>query len=217
MSTRILLADDHRLVRGGLRKLIDKQTGMEVVAEAGDGRTAVRSAKELSPDVVLMDISMPDLNGIEATRRIVAETPGVKVIAVSMHSDKRFVTSMLAAGACGYLLKNRASEELARAIRTVLANETYLSPGIADIVAEEDAAGLAAEGPSAYSVLTPREREVLRLLAEGMSTDETASRLSVCAKTIEKHRRHIAEKLGTDDDAELRRYAELEGLLPPGS
>ena len=214
-----------------------------------------RLAKKLSPDVVVMDISMPDMNGIEATRRIVAETAGIKVIALSIHSDRRLVTSMLAAGASGYVLKNHAVEELARAIRTVLANETYLSPGIAVIAtpagpdnqrsgpsggdhagqsADEDNCGRAAssgqrrgadraaEGAPAYSlkgqarrgVLAPREREVLRLLAEGRTAKQIASQLHVSVKSIEEHRRQIMRNVGVHSIAELRSYAVREGLIP---
>ncbi|MEW6214862.1 MAG: response regulator transcription factor, partial [Nitrospirota bacterium] len=137
MSIRILLADDHKIVLDGLHALLEKQPGMEVVAEAEDGRKTVQLVQKLLPDVVIMDIAMPDLNGIEATRQIVAETPNVKVVALSMHSDRRFVVEMFKAGALGYLLKDCAFEELANAIRSVVANRLYLSPKIADIVVKD--------------------------------------------------------------------------------
>lgn len=220
MSTRIVLADDHRLVREGLRELIDRQPDMKVVAEAEDGRTAVRLAKELSPDVVLMAITMPDMNGIEATRRMTAEAPVVKVIGVSMHSDRRFVTEMLRAGASGYLLKDRASEELAGAVRTVIAGGTYVSPGIAGVAAEDYAGrptdegkrSRAAEEPSAYSALTPREREVLASLARGRTAEQIASRLHARVETVETHLKQIMRKVGVGSTAELTAYAEREGL-----
>jgi two-component system response regulator NreC len=211
MSIRVLLADDHKIVRQGLRSLLEKQHGMEVIAEAEDGRTAVQLARKLSPDVVVMDIAMPDLNGIGATRQIIAEAPGVKVVALSMHSDKRFVTRMLRAGASGYLLKDCAFEELARAISAVVANQIYLSLGIAGVVVEDYVRHVPETGPS----LTPRECEVLQLLAEGSSTKEIAARLHVSVKTVETHRRHIMEKLDIHTIAELTKYAIREGLTSP--
>lgn len=206
MSIRVLLADDHKIVREGLRSLLEKQHGIEVIAEAENGRTAVRLARKLSPDVVVMDIAMPDLNGIGATFQIIAESPGVKVIALSMHSDRRFVARMFKAGASGYLLKDCAFEELDRAINAVVANQIYLSPGIAGVVVEDFVSHL----PD--TDLTPRECEVLQLLAEGNGTKQIASRLHVSVKTIEAHRRQIMEKLGIHSIAELTKYAIREGL-----
>ncbi len=208
MSIGVLLADDHRIIRQGLRSLLEKQPDMEVVAEAENGRTAVQLARRLSPDVVVMDIAMPDLNGIEATQQIIAEAPGVKIVALSMHSDKRFVARMLKAGASGYLLKDCAFEELARAIRTVAVNQIYLSPGIAGVVVEDFVRHVSETDSS----LTPREREVLQLLAEGSSTKEIAARLQVSVKTVETHRRHIMEKLDIHTIAELTKYAIRQGL-----
>ncbi len=138
MSLRIILADDHRIMREGLRSLLEKQPGMEVIAEADNGRTTVQLSRKFKPDVVLMDIIMPDLNGIEATRQIVNDVPGIKVVALSMHSDSKFVTEMLSAGASGYLLKDSAFEELGNALHTVMKNQTYLSPKIADLVAKNN-------------------------------------------------------------------------------
>ncbi|NQU08162.1 MAG: response regulator transcription factor, partial [Candidatus Abyssubacteria bacterium] len=162
MKTSVLLADDHRIMRQGLRALLDDNPDMEVVAEAGEGRTALRLARELSPDVVVMDISMPDLNGIDAARMITAEVPGVKIIALSVHSDKRFVVEMLRAGASGYLLKDCALDELVRAIRAVNANQTYLSPEVVGTMIDEFIRASSDADVSAFSILTPREREVLQ-------------------------------------------------------
>ncbi|MBI3951159.1 MAG: response regulator transcription factor [Acidobacteria bacterium] len=212
MSLRILLADDHKIVRDGLRALLEKQSGLAVVAEAQDGRTTVRLARELAPDVIIMDISMPDLNGIEATRQIRTELPRIKVIALSMHSDQRFVTEVLKAGACGYLLKDCAFEELTTAIRTVMANQIYLSPQITGVVLDHYLRQALQTEVSAFSVLTEREREVLQLLAEGQSTKEIASSLHVSVKTIETHRQRIMEKLHRHSLAELIKYAIREGL-----
>lgn len=212
MSIAVLLADDHKIMRDGLRLLIEREPDMEVVGEAADGRRTVQLVRELSPDVVIMDVTMPHLNGLEATRQIVAEAPKVKVIALSMHSDRRFVAGMLRAGGSGYLLKDCAFEELVRAIRTVAANQTYLSPAITGIVVEDYVRHVSPRKLSAFSVLTPREREVLQLLAEGHTTREIASRLHTSVKTIETHRQHIMGKLGTSSVAELTKYAIREGL-----
>lgn len=209
---KIILADDHKIVREGLMALLEKQPAMQVVAEAEDGRNAVRLARELNPDLVIMDIAMPDLNGIEATRQIVAEVPGVKVIALSMHSDKRFVTGMLKAGASGYLLKYCASEELVNAIQMVMSNRVYLSPDITGLVVEDYVQKLSGADSSVFAVLTPREREVMQLLAEGQSTKQIASALHVSPKTIEVHRKQIMDKLGFQSLAELVKYAIREGL-----
>lgn len=211
MSLSVLLADDHKIVRDGLRTLLQKNSDIEVIAEAEDGRETVQLARKLTPAIVVMDIAMPDLNGIEATRQIMAEQPGIKVIALSMHSDKRFVMEMLKAGASAYLLKDCAFEELILAIRAVMENKTYLSPGIAGVVVE-DLIHSRKEEPSVFSVLTDREREVLQLLSEGQTTKEIASHLLVSIKTIETHRNRIMDKLGIHTIAELTKYAIREGL-----
>jgi len=212
MSIRIILADDHKIVRNGLRSLIEKEGDMEVVAEAEDGRTAVQLAVQLSPQVVLMDIAMPGLNGIEATRQIIASAPQIKVIALSMHADKRYIMEMLKAGASGYLLKDSAFEELAGAIRTALKNKTYLSPPVSEIVIGDYVQQLQKSNGSVFSVLAAREREVLQLLAEGSSTAKIADQLHVSVKTVETHRQHIMEKLNIRSVAELTKYAIREGL-----
>jgi len=212
MITRILLADDHKIIREGLRTLIEKQADMKVVAEAEDGRTTVRLANELQPDVVIMDISMPDLNGIEAARQVSSDCPGMKIVALSMHSDRRFVIEMFKAGSSGYMLKDCAFEELARAIREVTANRIYLSPSISDKVISDYIRNLPPEEESAFSALSHREREVLQVLAEGFSTKEIAAKLSVSTKTVETHRQNIMHKLGIFSVAELTKYAIREGL-----
>lgn len=212
MSIRILLADDHKIVRDGLCSLLEKEEGMEVIAEADTGRAAVRLAAELAPEVVLMDIAMPELNGIEAARQIIAAVPGCKVIALSMHADKRYVMEMLKAGASGYLLKDSAFEELARAIRTALDNRTYLSPQVSELVIGDYVQQLQKGNGSAFSVLSPREREVLQLLAEGNSTAQIAVGLHVSVKTVETYRQHIMEKLNIRNIAELTKYAIREGI-----
>ena len=212
MSIRVLLADDHRIVRQGLRGLIEKQPDMEVVAEAEDGRTVLTLVEELLPSVVIMDVSMPDLNGIEATRQLIAKLPDIKVIALSMYSDRRFIMGMLSAGASGYLPKDCAFEELAQAIRAVAADRTYLSPTIVDIVVKNYFHHLEKADFSAFSILTAREREVLQLLTEGRTTKESAQHLGLSVKTIETHRQTIMNKLGIHSIAELTKYAIREGL-----
>ena len=212
MGIRILLADDHQIVREGLGFLIGAQSDMEVVAEAQDGRMALQLVEEHRPDVAIMDVGMPQLNGVEATRQIATEFPQVKVIALSMHDDRRFVSGMLRAGASGYLLKNCASDELIQAIRTVVANQTYLSPAITGIVVEDYVRQAEEIEPP---VLTDREREVLQLLAEGLSTKEIAGRLHVSPKTVATHRQNIMNKLELHSIAELTQYAISAGLITP--
>jgi len=211
MQITILLADDHEIIRNGLRSLIEKEGGLKVIGEAENGRTAIHLARELKPDVVVMDIGMPDLNGIEATRQITSEVPGVKVLALSMHTDKRFVTGMLKAGASGYMLKDGAFEELIHAIRLVASNRIYISPGIGSVLVDDLRHPSQDKGP-ALPLLTAKEREVLQLVAEGKSTKEIASQLNVSVKTAETHRQHIMEKLGIHSVAELTKYAVREGL-----
>jgi DNA-binding NarL/FixJ family response regulator len=213
MAVRILLADDHKIVRDGLRSLLEKQQGMEVVGEAENGRRALELAQQKKPDVVIMDVSMPDLNGIEATRQMLADQPRVRVIALSMHSDRRLVAGMLQAGASGFLLKYCAFDELARAINTVMSNQPYLSPRIAGTVIQDYVRRITpSESPTSDALLTTREREVLQLLAEGWSTKKIGSHLHVSVKTVETHRRQMMDKLGLHTIAEITKYAIREGL-----
>ncbi len=209
---KIVLADDHQIVRHGLRSLLSAEPDMQVVGEADNGREVVRLVQEKSPQVVIMDISMPDLNGIEATRQILGERPGIKVIALSMHSDSLFVLNMFKAGASGYLLKDCALEELVKAVRTVLSRKIYLSPGISDIVIKDFVIGWSPPDSSAYSILTTREREVLQLMAEGRNTNQIAESLCVSVKTVEAHRKQLMNKLDIHSVAELTKYAIRQGL-----
>jgi DNA-binding NarL/FixJ family response regulator len=213
MSIRILLADDHKIVRDGLRTLIEKEAGMEVAGEADNGRKILKMAQKIHPHVVIMDVTMPDMNGIDATRKITNEIPGVKVIALSMHSDRRFVLGMLEAGASGYLLKDCAFDELAKAIRNVAAGHTYLSPSVADVVVKGYLDKLSEPLAATRSPLTQREREILQLLAEGSTTKEIAAHLGVSVKTVETHRRNMMQKLNMRSIAELTKYAIREGLI----
>ena len=212
MSIRVLLADDHKIMREGLRSLLEREEDIQVVAEAGDGRTAVELARELRPNVVIMDIGMPVLNGIEATRQIIDGIKGSKVVALSLHSDRRFVTEVLHAGAMGYLIKDCACEELCRAVRTVAQGQIYLSPEIAGTVVRDYVDRLAGRSDSSPSPLTPREREVLQLLAEGRPTKRIAQALHISIKTVETHRARIMSKLDIDSIAGLTKYAVREGL-----
>ena len=212
MTIRIMLADDHKMIRDGLKALLEKQRDLQVIAEAADGQNAVRTARKVSPDVVVIDIGMPDLNGIEATRQISALPHKPKIIGLSMHADRRYVTQMLKAGASGYLLKDSAFEELVKAIATVMKGQVYLSPQIAGTVLDEYRRTAKEDDGTVFSVLTEREREVLQQIAEGCSTKEIAAELSISVKTIETHRRQIMEKLKLHSVAELTKYAVKEGL-----
>jgi two-component system response regulator NreC len=209
---KLVLADDHQIVRQGLRTLLALESDMEILAEADNGRTTLRLVREHRPHVVIMDISMPDLNGIEATRQILDEFPDTKIIALSMHSDSLFVLNMLKAGATGYLLKDCALEELVKAIRIVVSNKTYLSPGVSDIVIKDFVSNWSTPGPTAFSILTAREREVLQLMAEGKTTNQIAYQLCLSVKTVEAHRKQTMNKLGIHSVAELTKYAIRQGL-----
>ncbi|MEI8258430.1 MAG: response regulator transcription factor [Deltaproteobacteria bacterium] len=211
--TRILLVDDHKIVRDGLRSLIERQPGMQVVGEASTGYEMLELASRLSPDVVVVDVSMPELNGVEATRRLSASGCAARVVALSVHTDRRYVTKMFEAGAVGYLPKSAAFDELALAIAAVTRGQVYLSPSITGVVLASYLWGADA-APTAS--LTAREREVLQLLAEGLSSKEIASRLTVAVTTVETHRRHIGERLGIHNIAGLTKYAIREGLTTLG-
>jgi len=212
MTTRILLVDDHEIVRDGLRALIRAERSMTVVGEAADGQAAVRIARKVAPDIVLMDIGMPGMNGLDATKQLLALKKKPKVICLSMHSDKRYVLQMLKAGASGYLLKDSAFEELLTAIFAVRKGKVYLTSEAAAAVVMDFRRAAKERDGSAFAVLTDREREVLQLIAEGSSTKETASTLGVSIKTVETHRRQIMERLGLRSVAELTKYAVKEGL-----
>jgi len=210
---RILIADDHGIVREGLKLLINKQADMEVIGEAEDGLTAARLAKELVPDIVIMDISMPNLSGIQATQLIRRENPNTKIVVLSMYFNRNFVMETLNAGALGYVLKSCVFDELLRAIRTVAANEHYLSPRIADILVEDYISNQrAANNESIGSRLTSRECQILQLLTEGMSIKRIALRLNISPKTADANRRQLMDKLGISSVAELTKYAIREGL-----
>jgi DNA-binding NarL/FixJ family response regulator len=213
MATRILLVDDHKIMRQGLKSLLAREPDMEVIGEADDGRAGLEMARELRPDVVLMDISMPGLNGIDATRRMLDIKPSIKVLALTAHSDRNMVREILKAGAMGYIVKDSAVEELVQAVHTAIDGRVYLSPRIAGLVVvgfvDENGNGGA---PGVFSRLTAREREVLQLMAEGKATKEVARALSVSVKTAETHRRAIMQKLDLHSVAELTKYAVREGL-----
>jgi len=213
MTIRLLIADDHKLMREGLKALLQNEADMQIVGEAENGHATVGLAAKTSPHVIVMDVSMPDLNGIEATRKILQANPRVKVVGLSGHADQHFVREMLIAGASAYLLKHTAYDELLRAIRAVMNGKKYLSPDVARGVMDAyvELSRPLSDHP-AFVVLTDREREVLQMTAEGQSTKDMASRLEVSIKTIETHRRNIMEKLELHSVAELTKYAIREGL-----
>jgi DNA-binding NarL/FixJ family response regulator len=212
---RVLLADDHALVRAGLRKLLESLSGVEVVAEAGDGREALALVGSKNPDLVLLDITMPGLNGLEAAERIGREHPGTRVILLSMHASEEHVLRALRAGAAGYLPKDAALGELELAINAVRKGETYLSPAVSRHVSDYVRRTGAETEPR--ESLTPRQREILQLIAEGQSTKRIAGTLGVSVKTVETHRSQLMEKLDIHDVAGLVRYAIRIGLISPDS
>jgi DNA-binding NarL/FixJ family response regulator len=208
----VLLVDDHKIVREGLNSLLTRENNIRVVGEADNGRMAIQMTRELKPDVVVMDISMPDMNGIEASRRIHDEMPECRVLALSMHADRRFVIELLKAGANGYMLKDCASDDLVTGIRTVAAGDTYLSPKVSNFLVSDYVKGLKDVSLTSSSVLSTREREVLQLLAEGNNTKEIAFSLELSIKTVETHRTHIMKKMNLHSIAELTKLAVREGL-----
>jgi DNA-binding NarL/FixJ family response regulator len=210
MTIRILIADDHGVVAEGLKHLVEAQSDMEVLSLAVDGREAVRQARDLQPDVVLMDLSMPELNGADATRAILERDPKCRVIVLSMYSEREYVRRALKAGAAGYVVKRSAAKEVVEAIRAVYAGQRYLSPRVADVVID-DYAGDGAE--DLLSKLSQREREVLQLLAEGRTGAQIAERLSLSQKTVETYRARLVEKLGIRDVAGLVRFAIQRGIV----
>lgn len=208
---RILLADDHQMMREGLRSLLSKQADFQVIGEADEGGKVLEMARTLNPDLVIMDIHIPGLDGIEATRILRSENPKVKVLALSMYSNRRFVEDMIHAGATGYLLKECAFQELTDAIRSIIRDETYLSPRISHIFLERLIP--TAQGTPSINVLNEREREVLRLIALGKSTKEIATHIQMSGKTVDACRRQIMEKLNMHSIADLIKYAIREGLV----
>jgi DNA-binding NarL/FixJ family response regulator len=210
MPIRILIADDHGVVAEGLRHLVEAQSDMEVIATAGDGREAVQQARDAQPDVVLMDLSMPELNGADATRAILERDPKCRVIVLSMYAQREYVRRALKAGAAGYVVKRSAAKEVVEAIRAVHAGQRYLSPRVADVVLEDYSDD---KQDDLLSRLSAREREVLQLLAEGRTGAQIAERLSLSQKTVETYRARLVEKLGIRDLAGLVRFAIQRGLV----
>ncbi len=214
MTIRVLVADDHRIVLDGLVSLISEQSDMTVVGKATDGRSAVNLATETDPDVIVMDLTMPELNGIEATRIITNNAPVIRIIALSMHSEKRFIRAALEGGASGYLVKENAFEELVNAIRAVNKGQNYLCPVATKTMILDYLHHTTVERDGTdRDILTPREREVLQMIAEGRRTKEIAGTLHISVKTVETHRKNIMEKLDVKSVAELTRYAIREGII----
>ena len=209
---RILIADDHGIVRDGLKSLLNEQPDMEVVGEAENGQTAVRMAEEHSPDIVIMDMSMPLLNGVEATRMILKNNPNTRVMILSMHSDRHIVKETLEAGASAYVLKSHLFDEMLRALETLAKGGKYLSPQVTDIVIDDYLSKSAGKAPSGTPKLTSRERQIVQLVAEGKTVKEIARILHISPKTADTNRRQIMNKLGISSVAELTKYAVREGL-----
>lgn len=212
MTVQVILADDHRIVREGLVAMLATDTGIEVVGECGNGRDTITMARKLRPDLIVMDVSMPDLNGIDATRRIVELGNDTKVLALSSHSDEQFVKGMLQAGASGYLLKECAGKELVLAIRTIKRGRVYVSPEVAGLIVNDYVSRLSGDVVRESPVLTSREREVLQLIAEGRSTNQIGEQLHLSVKTVESHRKRIMDKLEIRNIAGLTKYAIKEGI-----
>jgi DNA-binding NarL/FixJ family response regulator len=212
VSIRVLLVDDHQMLRDGLRFILAAEDDIEIIGEAGDGLAAIEMVQTLVPDMVIMDIGMRDLNGMDATRQIKADNPSVKVIALSTYSEKRYVLGMLEAGASGYVLKASAADEMRRAVRAVAEGSHYLSPDIAGVLVDAHLHPPVEAGGSVYSLLGARERQILQLLAEGHKSPAIARRLHIAPSTVETHRRNIMRKLDVHNIVELTKYAVREGL-----
>jgi two-component system response regulator NreC len=209
-----MLGDDHTLVRQGLRKILEERADWQVISEAGDGRDAVKQALEHEPDIAVLDIGMPRLNGIEATRQIVKRAPAVRVLILSMHSDEAYVTQALQAGAKGYLLKDSADSDLIRAVTDIAAGRSFFSPAVAKVMLDDYVRHLADKGiVDRYDALSDREREVFQLVAEGHSNKEMAELLSISPATVETHRSHILQKLNLHNTAEVVLYAVRRGVI----
>ncbi len=217
MTMRVLLADDRQMTRDGLRALLEKRPETEVIGEASDGREAVTLTQQLKPEVVIMDITMPGLNGIEATKQILRDRPQTKILALSVHTDRRYALTMLEAGAMAYVLKNAASQELYQALDTITKGQTYLSPPVAQMLVDSYRSRHFPSEKAAHRVLTPREREVLQLLAEGKTSKEIATTLHLSVATVDTHRRQIMDKVDLHSIAELTKYAIREGLTDVNS
>jgi two-component system response regulator NreC len=213
MAIRVLLADDHTIVRQGLKALLDAEPDIEVVGEAADGWETIQQAEELKPDVVLMDITMPRLNGLEATRRLKRLLPQVKTLVLTVHTNEEYVREILRAGAAGYILKEAAVDELVSAVHAVARGDSFLSPAVSRIVVQDLARGRQWNGETVFDTLTPREREVLQLIGEGHTNQEIAEILAISVKTVETHRAQLRRKLNIHDRAGLIHYAIRKGLV----
>lgn len=212
--TTILLADDHQLVRQGLKALLENVSGMQVVGEAGDGLRAFEEAERLRPDVVVLDLMMPGMSGLEVTRKIAEQLPECRIVVLSMHADESYVLEALRNGASGYVLKAATGSELAQAIREVVAGRRYLSPPLSDRAIEVYLDKARSGSLDVYDTLSEREREVLQLAAQGLSNAEIAARLFISPRTVETHRAHLMRKLGLRSHVDLVRYAILKGIIP---
>jgi len=212
MTIKIVLVDDHQIMREGIRAMLDLEKGLEVVSEAENGREALEIALDIKPDIIIMDINMPDMNGTEATRRIRKNCPGTRIIALSMHSDRFFVAEMLQAGASGYLLKDCSGQDIVTAIRSVHAGKSFLSPEITGVVIEDYIQNSSKDNPKSPTQLTTKEREVLQLIAEGNTSKEISSHLNIATKTVDSHRINIMNKLDLHNIAELTKFAIRYGI-----
>lgn len=211
---RLLLGDDHTLVRQGLRKILEEREDWEVVAEVGDGRDAIRRAVALKPDVAILDVGMPQLNGIDATQQIVRRVPGTRVLILSMHSDEAYVTRALQAGATGYMLKDSAGKDLLKGVASVAAGKSYFSPAVARLMLDDYVRRAAGVGVAdRYDSLSEREREIFQLIAEGRTSRSVAEVLDISPATVETHRAHILQKLDIHNTAELVLYAVRRGVI----
>jgi len=211
VSIRMILADDHNVFRNCLSRSFEQEDDIDIIGQADNGLSAIDLVRELSPDIVVMDIGMPDMNGVEATRQIIREWPSVKVIGLSMHSSDKYVREMFRAGASGYLLKNCTFDELIEAVRTVAQGKIYVSPSVGETVIKNYIGQSDCE-PSVFSILSERERQVLQLVAEGKTTRQIAQQLHISPKTVEAHRLHVMNKLDIDNIAQLTKYAIQAGL-----